>query len=140
MDLRTLPSAGALAPILPPPRRARIAVLCGYMAYYESHMPPGYREQCEGWGRDVAALFDGVGEVGYGGLIADLDAGYAARKFLSAFSPDAIVVVTDGDTPWPDEEPSVPVTVVLTRRPYGEPPTWAEVVMVNGGERDDDDL
>ena len=61
-------------------------------------------------------------------------------RMAESNSPDAIVVVTDGDTPWPDEEPSVPVTVVLTRRPYGEPPTWAEVVMVNGGERDDDDL
>ena len=25
-------------------------------------------------------------------------------------SPDAIVVVTDGDTPWPREEPEVPIT------------------------------
>ena len=117
MDLRTLPSAGALAPILPPPRRARIAVLCGYMAYYESHMPPGYRAQCEAWGREVAALFDGVGEVGFGGLIADLDAGYAARRFLAAFAPDAIVVVPAMPSPsgllWAALEPFPRTPVVV---------------------------
>lgn len=46
-------------------------------------------------------------------------------------NPDAIVVITDGDTPWPDEEPEVPVTVVLTREPYCDPPpAWAAVVRV----------
>jgi predicted metal-dependent peptidase len=44
-------------------------------------------------------------------------------------SPDAIVVVTDGETPWPDEEPEVPVTIVLTREShYSHPPDWAEVI------------
>jgi predicted metal-dependent peptidase len=44
--------------------------------------------------------------------------------------PDAIVVVTDGDTPWPETEPDVPVTVVLTRNSrWNTPPAWAEVVV-----------
>jgi predicted metal-dependent peptidase len=45
-------------------------------------------------------------------------------------SPDAIVVVTDGETGWPNEEPACPVIVVLTREPSycGRPPTWAEVI------------
>ena len=46
-------------------------------------------------------------------------------------TPDAIVVITDGDTPWPEGPPDVPVTVVLTREPYaGPPPDWAEVVKI----------
>lgn len=60
--------------------------------------------------------------------------------------PDAIVVVTDGDTPWPDEEPEIPVVVVLTRRSRygGPPPAWADVVVVEDDRRgrtetDDDD-
>ncbi len=44
--------------------------------------------------------------------------------------PDAIVVVTDGDTPWPAVQPEVPVIIVLTRSSrYGSPPpAWAEVI------------
>lgn len=44
--------------------------------------------------------------------------------------PDAIVVVTDGETPWPSAAPDVPIIVVLTRNPShcAAPPAWAEVV------------
>ena len=43
--------------------------------------------------------------------------------------PDAIVVVTDGETPWPGEAPEVPVTIVLTRKdPCMDLPAWAQVV------------
>jgi predicted metal-dependent peptidase len=44
--------------------------------------------------------------------------------------PDAIVVVTDGDTPWPEKEPEAPVTVVLTRETSYVPPAWADVIEV----------
>lgn len=43
-------------------------------------------------------------------------------------SPDAIVVVTDCETPWPDDAPEVPVIVVATRRDASSVPTWAEIV------------
>lgn len=64
----------------------------------------------------------------------------------AATPPDVILVVTDGDTPWPEEEPEIPVVVVLTRnsRYGGPPPKWAEVVVVEDDRRgrtgtDDDD-
>ena len=45
-------------------------------------------------------------------------------------NPDAIVVVTDGDTPWPDEAPDAALTVVLTRESSDPPPAWADVIQV----------
>ena len=62
-----------------------------------------------------------------GGGGTDMVAGIARAEETS---PDGIVVVTDGETPWPSEAPSVPVVVVLTRDPSycGRPPTWASVV------------
>ena len=44
-------------------------------------------------------------------------------------SPDAIVVVTDGETDWPDKEPECPVIIVLTRGSSSEAvPAWADVI------------
>jgi predicted metal-dependent peptidase len=45
-------------------------------------------------------------------------------------NPDAIVVVTDGETPWPPAAPGCPLVVVLTRAPSycAKPPAWAEVI------------
>jgi len=45
-------------------------------------------------------------------------------------SPDAIVVVTDGWTPWPSEAPHVPTTIVLTQKDVPTP-EWADTVTVN---------
>lgn len=44
--------------------------------------------------------------------------------------PDAIVVVTDGETPWPDAPPDAPLVIVLTRPPsqFSPPPVWADVI------------
>src|SRR4029077_19391082 len=44
--------------------------------------------------------------------------------------PDAIVVVIDGDTPWPEKEPDAALTVVLTRECHHPPPAWADVIQV----------
>jgi predicted metal-dependent peptidase len=42
--------------------------------------------------------------------------------------PDAIVCVTDGETPWPHEAPEgIPIIVVLTRE-YSAP-SWAETIL-----------
>jgi len=42
--------------------------------------------------------------------------------------PDLIVVFTDGETPWPEERPRVPVVVACTTE--AEAPSWAKVVRV----------
>lgn len=43
--------------------------------------------------------------------------------------PDAIVCVTDGETPWPDAAPDgISVTIVLTRKSECTAPTWAQVI------------
>lgn len=46
--------------------------------------------------------------------------------------PSVVVVVTDGETPWPSEPNGVPLVVVLTQaKPrYSTPPPWARVVVV----------
>lgn len=47
--------------------------------------------------------------------------------------PDVIVVLTDGETPWPKTAPEVPVIVCLVESGYKPqpPPKWAHVVEVN---------
>jgi predicted metal-dependent peptidase len=59
-------------------------------------------------------------------------------KRASECMPDAIVVVTDGETPWPSEAPDCPVVIVLTRGDpsfCGRPPAWAEVIVADDGGR-----
>jgi predicted metal-dependent peptidase len=62
-----------------------------------------------------------------GGGGTDMVAGIANAAEVC---PDAIVVVTDGETSWPTDAPDVPCVVVLTREPHycAAPPVWAEVV------------
>jgi predicted metal-dependent peptidase len=57
----------------------------------------------------------------------------AGIRNAEGLNPDAIVVVTDGETSWPDEAPEVPVTIVLTREPKysAAPPCWAEVIQAH---------
>lgn len=52
--------------------------------------------------------------------------------------PDAIVVVTDGDTGWPQAQPDVPVIVVLTRSSRHPIPLWADVIDATDCGGDDD--
>lgn len=50
--------------------------------------------------------------------------------------PGLIILLTDGDTPWPIDAPPVPVIVGLIRRdgrPYGGIPAWARTVLVPAG-------
>jgi predicted metal-dependent peptidase len=54
--------------------------------------------------------------------------------------PDAIVVVTDGDTGWPDKQPEAPVIVVLTRKTSCPIPAWAEIIDASDvDEKSDED-
>lgn len=47
--------------------------------------------------------------------------------------PDVVVVLTDGQTPWPEQRPSCRTVVGLFPRPLGDaerPPAWAHVVRI----------
>lgn len=60
-----------------------------------------------------------------GGGGTDLREGIAAAVALRP-RPDLIVVLTDGQTPWPEHRPPVPVLVGLTGTE--PPPSWARTV------------
>ena len=81
---------------------------------------------------------EGIPLIGGGGT--DLREGFA--KVLAARpGPDVVVVLTDGRTPWPSEQPRCRTVVALFPRPprgggegspyvWEEPPAWARVVTV----------
>ena len=90
-------------------------------------------------GIDPQGRAEGIPLVGGGGT--DLRAGFA-RALRARPRPDVVVVLTDGQTPWPGERPPCRTVVGLfprqhTYRPYDEddpeyvpdrPPAWARVV------------
>jgi predicted metal-dependent peptidase len=64
--------------------------------------------------------------VGGGGT--DLRAGFAAASRLRP-RPDLVIVLTDGETPWPERRPSAAVLVCLIGEEGAAPP-WAASVRV----------
>ncbi|MGW1409230.1 vWA domain-containing protein [Streptomyces sp. NPDC002403] len=79
---------------------------------------------------------EGIPLVGGGGT--DLRSGFAAALRLQP-RPDVVVVLTDGQTPWPSAQPSCRTVVGLFPRvwdeddPYyvpGSPPDWARTVVI----------
>ncbi|MFC9434255.1 VWA-like domain-containing protein [Nocardia sp. NPDC057030] len=82
---------------------------------------------------------EGIPLVGGGGT--DLRAGFA-KALRNRPGPDVLVVLTDGQTPWPDRRPTCRTVVGLFRRPAGSPneddpdyvpdapPAWARVVEI----------
>jgi len=75
---------------------------------------------------------EGIPLVGGGGT--DLREGFA--RALSAHPrPDALVVLTDGQTPWPAASPGRPTVIGLFPRAgayRNPPPSWARVVHIGG--------
>ena len=52
--------------------------------------------------------------------------------------PDLILVLTDGQTPWPDRRPPVPVVIGLVEpgpglRAQAPPPAWARTIPLPAG-------
>ena len=82
---------------------------------------------------------DGIPLVGGGGT--NLCAGFA-KALRTVPGPDVIVVLTDGQTPWPDRRPPCRTVVGLFPRPAAEqdeddpaympdgPPEWARAVAI----------
>lgn len=84
---------------------------------------------------------EGIPLIGGGGT--DLRAGFA-RALRERPAPDAVVVLTDGQTPWPVERPACRTVVGLFARPHrgsgwneddpdyvpDAPPAWARVVEI----------
>lgn len=67
--------------------------------------------------------------VGGGGT--DMRGGIARAE---AEKPSVIIVFTDGDTPWPNKAPQVPVVVALSKREFAsQVPSWAKLVVVGEG-------
>jgi predicted metal-dependent peptidase len=96
------------------------------------------REQIRVWATDVSAHRvqwkpgEKVELIGGGGtdMSNGIDAALRDRP-----TPDVVVVLTDGETPWPSERPLRPVIVGLfsaegQARPYARTPTWATVVEI----------
>lgn len=84
------------APVLPPlPDRAppaRIAVLSGWMLYYEPHMPEGFRAERLAWLERIAAMLAPLGQAQSFGLAMDEASGEAIARALAAWAPDAVVI------------------------------------------------
>ena len=62
-----------------------------------------------------------------GGGGTDMRVGIAAATALRP-RPDAVIVLTDGDTPWPDAKPRAALVVGLLRETSVPVPPWARVV------------
>ncbi|MFK3735210.1 VWA-like domain-containing protein [Streptomyces sp. NPDC088090] len=99
---------------------------------------------CDAAAHSAQRLCDGAGVPLLGGGGTDLRAGFARALRLNP-RPDVLVVLTDGQTPWPEDAPSCRTVVGLFPRPPahddedgsdGEddylprPPEWARVVEI----------
>lgn len=92
------------------------------------------REQIRVWSTDVEAhrhrLMAGARIELKGGGGTDMTAGIRAALAERPMA-DLVVVLTDGETPWPMERPARPVVVGVLRHdepPLWPPPSWAVVV------------
>ncbi|GGV81749.1 hypothetical protein GCM10015535_21930 [Streptomyces gelaticus] len=82
---------------------------------------------------------EGIPLVGGGGT--NLRSGFARALRLQP-RPDVVVVLTDGQTPWPSAQPSCRTVVSLFPRVWdeddpryhpGAPPKWARTVVIGAG-------
>jgi len=89
------------------------------------------RYECDIYACDVDPVKVRHGRyIGGGGT--DMRAGIAAAEKTS---PSAIIVITDGVTPWPDAAPSAPTIAVMVGESAPPAPEWATVIEI--GDNDD---
>ncbi|KJS53202.1 hypothetical protein VM98_26760 [Streptomyces rubellomurinus subsp. indigoferus] len=95
---------------------------------------------CDAAAQSVQQLCGAAGIELVGGGGTDLRTGFAAA-LRARPAPDAVVVLTDGQTPWPEAQPPCRTVVGLFARPKrvreydpdyrpDAPPTWARVVTI----------
>jgi len=94
-----------------------VAVVAGYMPFFDEIMPPGYPRDRDDYGRAAAAAVGAVGRVSYLGLMADKAGGRAAGDRIAALAPDAVLLVPTMATPatylWSAVAPNPGVPVVV---------------------------
>jgi predicted metal-dependent peptidase len=66
-----------------------------------------------------------------GGGGTDMRVGIAAALALPT-APDIVVVLTDGETPWPDEPSSARIIAGLIGAAPPDPPGWVEAIRITG--------
>jgi hypothetical protein len=97
--------------------RPRIAVVAGYMPFFDEIMPAGYASDRESFGSLVAKAVEPAGDVTYLGLVRDHETGEAAGRKLSDLQADAVLVVPTMATPagyfWRVLAPNPDVPVVI---------------------------
>lgn len=71
----------------------------------------------------------------HGGGGTDMRVGIARAMELAV---DVVVLITDGETPWPEEAPRLPLIVVLVSDPGVPPPSWARTLHAFGNDSDND--
>jgi predicted metal-dependent peptidase len=72
----------------------------------------------------------------HGGGGTDMGVGLRAAGALRP-RPEVIVVLTDGQTPWPEDRPPAQVVVALIGEGAADPPSWARIVRVAMSEASD---
>ncbi len=82
----------AHSPLPDKARPARIAVLSGWMLYYEPHMAPDFRARRLAWLDRIAGMLGAEGEARSFGLAMDDATSGAIAEALAAWKPDAIVI------------------------------------------------
>ena len=116
-------------------RRPRIAVVAGYMPFFDEIMPASYALDREEFGAIVARSVEAVGDVTYLGLVRDHNSGDNAGRRLSQLDADAVLVVPTMATParylWRvlAPNPSVPVVVFAGHEAETVPPDYDMVAL-----------
>lgn len=80
-------------------KRPRIAVIAGYMPFFDEIMPEGYAKTRFAFGEIVADFLRDVADVTYLGLVSDHAMGEEQGQALLRLAPDAVLLVPTMATP-----------------------------------------